>query len=173
MNSCQERYKEAREKLAKLPSGNISTEEIGIIVDKTNKILDSKEVGLTRGELPGLTEAIEALEEVSQRRKTKENKMNPVSGEAQVVTARAPVPLDELNSAIEQLATEVTTLFESVSLSHTKLYGDYNFPPTSDEKEKLRIDTPGRINQLTRDVQGILGGVRNAFAVAESIEQKS
>ncbi|KKK77400.1 hypothetical protein LCGC14_2853990, partial [marine sediment metagenome] len=37
-----ERYIEAREKLATLPSSYISTEEIGSIVDKINEALNSK-----------------------------------------------------------------------------------------------------------------------------------
>ena len=135
-----ERYVEVREKLAKLPSGNISAEEIDVIVGKINEILNTK----------------------------RRNKMNGAPA-----TTATPAPLDHLSAVIELLHTQIKTLSESISLSHTKLYGDYNFPPTPGKEEPEVIETPGRINLLAGAIMGILADVKSIQTVAESIEQKS
>ncbi len=97
--------------------------------------------------------------------------MSSISDGAQTTTAKIPTPFDELTSAIEQLRAEVSSLHESIVCSHAKLYGDYNFPPSSEKDEQAK--EPGRVSILTGNIQRIRETVRITFEVAESIEQKS
>ncbi len=96
-----------------------------------------------------------------------EDEMN----EQRSATAAIPEPLDTLQTAIENLAEKVATLQESITCSHTKLFGEYNFPPANEAKET--VEAVGRIGVLTRNIEGIIRVTNTTREIAESIERKS
>lgn len=89
-----------------------------------------------------------------------------VVGDALAKSTESPTTLGRLSEALDALNGSVVRLDDVVGCSHTKLFGEYSFPPEGEPENFIEPD--GIISDLTARVRGIERRVMSTLEVAES-----